>query len=1601
MVAVRHQVFIDGAWVAVKGELMRITEQPFGKRPLVFIWFASFLVFLSLQTSIATAYQIQLQQGWNLISLPEHPLDTGIAEVTQSMAGKFTRIWAYADGQWRSYDPANPNFSDLLSMDTGIGYWILMSEEAALSGSGTAPAPSVPLLSGWNLVGYNMLWEKPSQEVLQSINGKYSMIWTYRDGGWQSYDPSNPNFSDLTQFTPEGGYWVKAGQACTWDQKNNRPPVADAGGRLSGRLNQPLVLDGTKSHDPDGDSLTYLWSITKYPAGSSPILGFVNASVGQLIGDREGDYEVSLRVDDGTVNDTDMVTVFLDLDGDGSPAATDTDRDGDGVPNDQDVFPDNPAEFADSDENGVGNYWQADEDGDGALDRDDEFPFDHTRSEYPTTAEVEFNDNPVDATTVPDPYPFRVVGSIGKDIDGDYFQFSGKGGDPISAVLHKTDPAFHPSITFADQVGSTLQSFSTNISENSPFELAVSAVLPADGDYLLIINDFNSKGAAGFTYTVELFRDQDFDGLDDSRELAMGMNNQSPDSDRDGIFDAAEINGYFDYDLDDLPNWFDPDSDNDGIPDRLEGSGDPDSDGAGNFLDDDSDGNGITDNEEAGPNPLDPLDTDGDGSPDFMDTDDDDDGLKDTEDANRLEPVEESDPLEVADRVLLTSVTVVLTGKTVTNAARPGDVLHLNGEGFAATPVANQIIFAGSDEKVVLNPSSASATELVVTLPADAGPEVFVIVNNKRSNSLHLQLVAAQEPVVYPLDPAVGRVGETLTLQGLNFEGAANVSFGGVAATATAVTATSLQVTIPADARSGALTVVNAFGVSNSVFFTVLQSLAGKVVLPQGSSLNLTNLEVTYGLFGVTVPNAAGDFSAELNNSYLTQIDVHVPASSGNNGAVLLSALALPGDTFITVDVLSTVVSFVCFHVTEKVAISSMPAARSLIGSLAVVQDLAAQLAGLLAADPYFLNHQSDAFVGSLIDAAAVARQAVEQQLASGALQSARGLLRATESRGRQPLGSPTDPTITSSPEYSEIKVQRIENSGNVRIYNDSVSFLSGRFFHMKKPVKPMKGSNHIRGYFDSARMVEPSGMWYVANTKEYDLPGTQNCYVEVISGGRAIPDNPRFNQQYLAYLQAVQKRLVIRTLLDQILIPILGGVASIINDVQLNLDDLAGLILDKAPDLIKAVAAAYGAGGSRGIVDAADVLIDALLDDFTQTLSGTPGQITTIIVKWVATKYGENFLKYQLVKKLAEKVVPVLGQIKSAHNMYVGVKTGFHCLIVLDEMPRIPGRMLFKVVWPLTVDEIVPQKIKRGTKDVQFKIKGQGFDPVDKGWWPFYEEVVNPAVRLTYLWGVLDEELTHEATAFDISGTSLRFTMPGILRNSAKSPVTVTVVHDGLEVDTPEPIAIEDFLQITSLEPDSGVPGDSVTIHGTGFSDLASENQVTFAGPEGARLNATITSAAEAELVVIVPQNAVTGAVRVAVAGEESNSVPFTVESGTVQVTFGDNGAATDDTFALYVDGKLIHSMAAPAYAVGPFTIALTPGIHEARLRGITAPDAIGTYYISISGDIQMLSGDPTSGSDLTAGVEKSWLFKYPAGLNKQIRAQPAGIADRIRWAE
>jgi streptogramin lyase len=160
--------------------------------------------------------EIILSNGWNLISLPQDPVDPNIEAILTPILDKVISVWAYVDGQWQVYDPANPGFSDLTKMDAGKGYWMNMQQEGTLIITGFTASKSINLSSGWNLVGYSTDMGQLTADALASIVDMYISVWAYVDGQWQVYDPANPGFSDLLNIDPCYGYWINAREDCTW-----------------------------------------------------------------------------------------------------------------------------------------------------------------------------------------------------------------------------------------------------------------------------------------------------------------------------------------------------------------------------------------------------------------------------------------------------------------------------------------------------------------------------------------------------------------------------------------------------------------------------------------------------------------------------------------------------------------------------------------------------------------------------------------------------------------------------------------------------------------------------------------------------------------------------------------------------------------------------------------------------------------------------------------------------------------------------------------------------------------------------------------------------------------------------------------------------------------------------------------------------------------------------------------------------------------------------------------------------------------------------------------------------------------------------------------
>jgi len=76
-------------------------------------------------------------------------------------------------------------------------------------------------------------------------------------------------------------------------------PVADAGPDQGVSVWTPVTLDGTASRDPEGAALTFLWTLTAVPAGSTAALSGATVPAPGLTPDVAGTYEVSLTVNDG------------------------------------------------------------------------------------------------------------------------------------------------------------------------------------------------------------------------------------------------------------------------------------------------------------------------------------------------------------------------------------------------------------------------------------------------------------------------------------------------------------------------------------------------------------------------------------------------------------------------------------------------------------------------------------------------------------------------------------------------------------------------------------------------------------------------------------------------------------------------------------------------------------------------------------------------------------------------------------------------------------------------------------------------------------------------------------------------------------------------------------------------------------------------------------------------------------------------------------------------------------------------------------------------------------------------------------------------------
>lgn len=165
--------------------------------------------------------------------------------------------------------------------DAGPDQTVPLGTVVTLDGSGSSDADGDPLSFAWVLFpppGSLAVLSDPAAVMptfVADLPGSYTAVLIVNDGSEDSA-PDSVTVSTL-----------------------NSPPVADAGPDQTVPLGALVLLSGAGSSDPDGDDLTFAWSLVARPDDSSAALISDNTVETSFVADAAGEYRVQLVVSDG------------------------------------------------------------------------------------------------------------------------------------------------------------------------------------------------------------------------------------------------------------------------------------------------------------------------------------------------------------------------------------------------------------------------------------------------------------------------------------------------------------------------------------------------------------------------------------------------------------------------------------------------------------------------------------------------------------------------------------------------------------------------------------------------------------------------------------------------------------------------------------------------------------------------------------------------------------------------------------------------------------------------------------------------------------------------------------------------------------------------------------------------------------------------------------------------------------------------------------------------------------------------------------------------------------------------------------------------------
>jgi parallel beta-helix repeat protein len=153
---------------------------------------------------------LDLESGWNFISLPRTQSDTNLQTILQSIEKRYDAVQWYnitdANDYWKHYHIAKPpNLNDLSKINHIMGFWLHINDPQGTTlvvfGDKLIANQSITIYPGWNMVGYPSL-----------INREVDSIWTYNATSQKWKEIGIIDYIELGK-----GYWMHSKVTKVWD----------------------------------------------------------------------------------------------------------------------------------------------------------------------------------------------------------------------------------------------------------------------------------------------------------------------------------------------------------------------------------------------------------------------------------------------------------------------------------------------------------------------------------------------------------------------------------------------------------------------------------------------------------------------------------------------------------------------------------------------------------------------------------------------------------------------------------------------------------------------------------------------------------------------------------------------------------------------------------------------------------------------------------------------------------------------------------------------------------------------------------------------------------------------------------------------------------------------------------------------------------------------------------------------------------------------------------------------------------------------------------------------------------------------------------------